>query len=69
MKNICVMPPQSRFPGKLICCIAFGSASIVGCLNLLQLVYNNFWNRDNLLNNQLCNHHLDQQQFSKVICS
>ena len=28
MKNICVLPAQSIFQVKLICCIAFGSASI-----------------------------------------
>ena len=27
MKNIVGFPPQSRFPVKLTCCIAFGSAS------------------------------------------
>ena len=27
MKIIVVFPPQSRFSVKLICCIAFGSAS------------------------------------------
>ena len=27
MKNICVLRARSRFPVKLICCIAFGSAS------------------------------------------
>ena len=29
MKNIAVFPSQSRFAVKLICCIAFGSASSV----------------------------------------
>ena len=28
MKNVYVIPPQSRFPLKLIYCIAFGSASM-----------------------------------------
>ena len=65
MKNVCVKLPRSRFPVKLISCIAIGSASnFVVYLKLLQLVYNNFGNRDNLLGNQLCNHHLDQKQFS-----
>ena len=36
MKNICVLPSGSSFPVKLICCIAFGSASSFG---LNQLVY------------------------------
>ena len=35
MKNICLFPSCSTFPVKLICCIAFGSAS-----SLLQLTYN-----------------------------
>ena len=30
------------------------------CLNLLQLTYNVFWNKDNLINTQLYNHHLNQ---------
>ena len=34
-------------------------------LDLLQLVYSVLWNRDNLVNNQLCNHLLDQLQFFK----
>ena len=32
MKNICVFPFRFRFPVKLICCIAFGSASSFCCL-------------------------------------
>ena len=31
MKNI-VLPAQSKFPVKLICCIAFGSISSACCL-------------------------------------
>ena len=56
-----------RFPVKLICCIAFRSASsfLFIYLNLLQLAYNIYWNRDDLVNKQLCNHHLNQWQFSE----
>ena len=32
IKDIVVFPAQSRFPVKLICCIAFGSASSAYCL-------------------------------------
>ena len=32
MKNIVVYSGQSRFPVKLICCIAFGSTSNACCL-------------------------------------
>ena len=32
MKNIAVCPGQFRFPVKLICCTAFGSASTACCL-------------------------------------
>ena len=32
MKNIVPHAAQSRFPGKLICCIAFGSPSSSFCL-------------------------------------
>ena len=32
MKNIVVFPSQSRFPVKLICCIAFQSVSRACCL-------------------------------------
>ena len=32
MKNIVVFPFRSRFGVKLICCVAFGSASSVCCL-------------------------------------
>ena len=61
-----VSPSRSRFLLKLICCIAFGSASTFFFYsNLLQLSYNILWNMSNLVNNQLCNHHLDQLQFCK----
>ena len=32
MKTIVVFPATSRFPVRLICCIAFGSASSACCL-------------------------------------
>ena len=44
----------SRFPVKLIYCIAY--------LNLLQLACNIPWNRYNIVNSQLCNHLFDQLQ-------
>ena len=66
MKKISVSPSLSRFLLKLICCIAFGSASrFVFYSNLLQLSYHILWNMGNLVNNQLCNHHIDQLQFCK----
>ena len=43
MKNIFVFPSRSRFAAKLICCIAFGSASrLVVYLNLLLSFYSNY---------------------------
>ena len=53
MKNI--TPPSAvvGFTVKLICYIAFGSASnfcfIIDLSNLLQLIYNIFRNRDDLV--------------------
>ena len=32
MKNICAFSSRFRFPVKLICCNAFGSASRICCL-------------------------------------
>ena len=32
MKNIIVFPPRPKFVVKLICCVAFGSASSTYCL-------------------------------------
>ena len=60
MKNIDVS--FSIFPVKLICCIAFGSASSFCCLlesvaiNACNVPGNSY----NLVNIQLCNHLLDQ---------
>ena len=43
MKNIFVFPVRSRFPVKLICCIAFGSRKVlVVYLNLLLPSFNIF---------------------------
>ena len=65
MKNIVALC-SSRFTVELIWCIAFDKHLVfVVYLNLLQLAYNIFQNRDILLNNQLCNHRLDQLQFFK----
>ena len=54
-----------NFPVKLICFIAFGSASGVFFvyLNILQLPYNFLGDKNNLVNSQLCNHLLDQLRF------
>ena len=49
-----------NFAIKLICWIALGSASY---LNMLQLPYNFLWNKNNLINNRLYKHLLDQWQF------
>ena len=63
-KNIAAHSARSRFPIKLIFCVASDQQkAFVVYLNLLQLAYNFIWNRDNLANNQLCNHFLDQLQF------
>ena len=48
MKNVVVVlsftpSPQFRFAVKLICCIAFGSASGAGCL-LKSIAIINLWN-------------------------
>ena len=61
----------SKFPVKLICCITFGSASSTFCLlKSLQLTYNFLWNKDKLVNNQLCNISLTYRNFlNVVICS
>ena len=40
MRNTVVFSARSRFPAKLICCIAFESASSPVCLNLLRSTYN-----------------------------
>ena len=42
MKSIAVFPAWSRFPVKLICCVAFGSA-ISACF-LLKSTTNNLYN-------------------------
>ena len=59
MKNIAVFPSRSKFIVKLIGCIDFGSASSIVYLNLLQLTYNFFWNKYNLVDKQLSNYLLD----------
>ena len=41
MRKICVFPSRSRFSVKLICCIAFGSASTF--CGLLKLIENNLY--------------------------
>ena len=60
MKNIAAPAGQSRFPVKLICCIAFGSVSSA-CfyLNLSLSFYSVYCNTYNPANKQLCNHLLD----------
>ena len=58
MKNISAF--RTRFPVKLISCIAFESASSASCLlNLLLSFYNSFKNNYSPANNQLYNHLLD----------
>ena len=60
MKNICVLPSQSRFPVKLTCFIVFGSASnFFSLLKSIAISLIIFLKRDNLVSN-LRNHHLDQ---------
>ena len=40
MESVCALSDWSRFPVKLICCIAFGSVSKSFYLNLLQIACN-----------------------------
>ena len=61
MKNIFVLAfkispaafcPLSRFPVKLICCIALDQRQVfVGCLNLLSF-YSTYWNNYNQIDYQ-----------------
>ena len=60
MKNIDLLFSLSRFPIKLICCIAFGSVSSACCFLKSIAIILCFRNNYNLANNQLCNHLLDQ---------
>ena len=57
MKNIFVLPIWSRFP------ILDRHLVFLVYLDLLQSTYNILWNMDNLVNNQLYNHRIDQLQF------
>ena len=64
-KNIVVPPSCSRSSAKLIYCVTSASASTFCCL-LLSIALNFmpvFQTKDNLVNNQLRNHHLDQLKF------
>ena len=57
MQNIILTPARSKFPMKLICCIAFESTlALFLYLNLLISFFNNFLNKLNLANSRLCNH-------------
>ena len=63
-KKKIVFPAFFRF---LICCIAFGQYQVLAVyLNLFQSTYHFLWDNDNLVNNHLCNHLLDQKQFSRT---
>ena len=65
MKKIIVFPFWSKFAEKLIlyAVLLLNQHQVhLVYLNLLQLTYNALWNRDNLINNQLCNHLLDLLQ-------
>ena len=65
LKNV-VFPPWSRFTVKLIGLLLLVQHQVlVVYLNLLLSTYNNFWNRDNLVNNQFCNYLVDQLQSYK----
>ena len=60
-----VFPAFFRF---LICCIAFGQYQVLAVyLNLFQSTYHFLWDKDNLVNNHLHNHLLDQKQFLKCL--
>ena len=61
MKKI-VIPGQSRFPVKLIGCIALGSATSACCLlKSFAIILYIFLNNVNLVNKQLCNDLLNLQ--------
>ena len=61
MKNIVVFPSHVRFPVKLICRIAFGSASSTCCLlkYVVIILWCSYVNMDKTVNNWLCNYLLD----------
>ena len=65
IKNFVEVSSFSRFSVKLFFFILILDQHLVLVvyLNLLLLTYNVLRNRDNLINNQLCNHPLDQLQF------
>ena len=66
MTTIAARPLWLRFPVKLICCIAFGSASSACCL--LKSIANHLiiiFEMDTLVNNQMRSHLLDQLQLFK----
>ena len=68
IKNIVVIPALSKFPLKLICWFAFWSASnAYYLLKSIAINYNVLWNKDNLVNNQLCNHQHKQLQFFLMV--
>ena len=56
MKNVVVFLARLKFTVKLICWIALVSASRTCCLlKSVAIIFEFLWNRDNLINNQLCN--------------
>ena len=60
-ENIFIIPRWSRFPAKLDCCIFFVQHQIpLFYLNLLLSSNNVLKNRNNLVENQLCNQLLNQ---------
>ena len=54
MKNTVMTSSQVSFPVKLFCCIAFQWESSIIYWNLLVPTYSILWNKDNLVDNQLC---------------
>ena len=70
MKNVNLLLLRLRFPGKLICCIAFQSASSTCCLcksiAIILFYFDVFCNNCNLAINHLCNHLLGQLQFFEL---
>ena len=64
MKSIIVIPPGSKFPVKLFCCITFGLGSS-DCYLLKSILssYNSFWSKRNSVDKRLCNDLLDLSQF------
>ena len=69
MTKIVAPSVRSKFPVILIVVSLLNQHQmLVVHLDLLLSSYNSFWNNDNLVSNQLSNHHIDQLQFFECYC-